>query len=158
MLDLLRSALILGIDSAVAAIAVGPLIRGGWARLAVALLFGACDAAASFAAWSFGFVPPRWFAATGAGGVALYGAYLLALGGIAGRRRRLLYVLPVLLSLDNLLSPAALPDALLFGVVSAALAGFGLVVGAGMAIPIGRRREQWAGAGVLAASVVLLLS
>jgi putative Mn2+ efflux pump MntP len=155
--DVLKSAVMLSLDSLAAAIAVGPLIGRGPVRLRLALLFGACDAAATSAAWTLGIVPPRWLPALAPGGLALYGAYLLALGEIAARRSRIVYFLPVLLCFDNLVTPAPPPDALVFGMVSAGAAYLGLIIGTAT-VPDIRRPERWAGAGVFAAGAWMLLS
>jgi hypothetical protein len=127
-------------------------------RLRLALLLGACDAAANLAARGLDIMPPRWLLPLIPAGLALYGVYLLALGEIAARRPRIVYFLPVLLGLDNLLAPAPPPDAVVFGAVSAGLAYFGLAVGAAAGAPMARRRERWVGAGALVAAAVVLVS
>ncbi len=157
-MEMLGSAVLLSVDSLVAAIAIGPLVGRGSKRLRLALLFGACDMAATLGAWGFGLAPQPWLRALTPGGLALCGIYLLASARIAAQRPGIVCLLPVLLALDNLSMPAPPAEALAFGAVSAALGYIGLAIGAAAAAPIARCRERWVGAGALAAFAVALLS
>jgi len=161
------AALLLGSDGFTVSLALGPLITRTPARRRLALAFGLCDVAATIAGFALHRRIPGGWVAGGAPALALsYGCYVLVVARSAPARlhRWPAYLLPVLLSLDNLAygsavpSPGAgvVPHALLLGASSAALAFTGLVAGGAL----GRRRpgsaERWAAAGLVAASFVLL--
>jgi hypothetical protein len=102
----LMAAMLLGIDSLVVSAALSPMFKlwsPGW-RLAFA--FGACDAGAfligsafAWGAWARDVAEPALPAA-----VLAYGVYVLAAARWSGYRAaaRPAYLLPVLMSLDNL--------------------------------------------------------
>ena len=163
----LLAALLLGSDSFIVSLALGPLITRPPARRRLALAFGTCDAVATVVGlvlhWH---IPGGWV--TGAAPVLAfaYGSYLLVIARVSPARLRRwpAYLLPALLSLDNLaygsaarsLGAGILPHALVLGASSGALALTGLVAGGAL----GRRgrcsAERVAAAGLVAASFVLL--
>jgi hypothetical protein len=128
--------LLLGVDSLIAAFALGGLAETRRSRVRIAALFGSCDAGATLAGTFIHLPAAQWSGAL----VAAYGLYLLTAFATvrAGIDQRAAYVLPALLSLDNLAygashAAALLPQAMLLGMVSAsfALAGFAVHRAAG---------------------------
>jgi|HubBroStandDraft_1064217.scaffolds.fasta_scaffold26938_3 putative Mn2+ efflux pump MntP len=108
-----------GLDSLLAGLVVGSFLRSWRARLALVLAFGAFDAAAGLAGplWPHRIPEPPAFVAY------LLCAVLLAAG--ARYNRALFYLLPLVLSLDNLFCGAP-ANALAQGAVSALMALLGL--------------------------------
>ncbi|HEY5981521.1 MAG TPA: hypothetical protein VIT41_17995 [Microlunatus sp.] len=173
--------LLLGLDSAVVGFAAAPLLRGRRGRIMLAVACGVADGVAS----ALGALIGRpW----GAAGEALP-ALLLALYGLAvlagsawlrwgGRRATegsravpglgvgTCLVLPVLLSVDNLLYPTpALGAGGVIGLAasSAALMLLGLWAGSVVArrwVPLADRgaRDLWAGAGFVVAALVVVVA
>ena len=108
----------LGIDSFLACLAVAPIVPRRRDRIALAAILGASDGYATFAA--------------SVGGLTLYlvaaGIVLGALAiAVASPGLRRVSALPVLLSIDNLVTPLSPGDAVAAGVASFALAGLGFV-------------------------------
>ena len=121
-MNALDSSLLLGLDSGVCCFAIGWMPLAWRTRAMLALAFGACDAMASAA----GVLSNHPLAAPPTLVVYLCCAALL---GLATRySRKLLYALPILLSLDNFASGTGLDNAISDGIGSAmlALAGFSL--------------------------------
>lgn len=123
-MNTLDSSLWLALDSGLCCFAIGwtPLVWSTGARLALA--FGACDAIASAAGvlCNHPLAPPPTLV-----------VYLCCAGllGLATRySRKLVYALPVLLSLDNFASGSGLGNAVSDGIGSAMLALAGLSLGA----------------------------
>jgi zinc transporter ZupT len=120
---LLFSVLGFGLDSLLAGLIVGSLLRSWRERLGLSLAFGAFDAAAAFAGtvWLHRVPEPP--------ALAVYLMCALLLAAAARYNRRLLYLLPLALSTDNFFSGAA-GSALTLGVGSALLALLGLSLAA----------------------------
>ena len=123
-MNALDSSLLLGLDSGLCCFAIGltPIAWSTSVRLALA--FGACDAIASAAGALSNHplaAPPTFI---------VYLCCVVLLGLATRYSRKLVYALPVLLSLDNFASGSGLGDALADGFSSAALALAGLVLGA----------------------------
>lgn len=161
--------LLLGVDSAVVGFAAAPLLKGrrSWIMLAVAC--GVVDALAS----ALGTLVGRPWAAAGevlpAVLLALYGLAVLVGAArlrFAGLGVRTCVVLPVLLSIDNLLYPT--PDlgagaAIGLAASSATLMLVGLWAGSLAArrwVPAAdhRARDLWAGAGFVLAALVVVVA
>jgi putative Mn2+ efflux pump MntP len=127
----------LGLDSFLACLAIGAHELSWQERVRLAVAFGACDAAATFV----GAVRPHWLLEPPA--LAIYVVFVLVLGRAARSNRTLLYILPVLLSLDNLFSGAPPSTALLLGLGSAVMAMFGLSFTAACRRLILKRQEEF---------------
>jgi hypothetical protein len=116
------------LDSLIAGLVVGPLLPSRRERVRLALAFGGCDAAATLLSSARTFpllAPPSWR------------VYLLCVFVVAcavRRNRKLVWLLPVLLSADNLFAGALDGTALELGAGSAAMALVGLSLSA-----LGRR-------------------
>jgi hypothetical protein len=155
-------AALLGIDSLLAGFALAPLLRTARGRLAAAALFGAADAAASLVA-----LQHRGLLDAAPAMPALYGVYLLVVGGLALGVRQLppLAVaagLAVALSVDNLVSSAAAHDpwvAAGLGGSSAALLLLGVGIGGRVSSGLpGGRRTAWIGAGLALVACAAVVS
>jgi putative Mn2+ efflux pump MntP len=153
---MLSSALVLSLDSLLAGVAIGAILARQRARAGLALLFGVGDALAGWTAWRLATLWPHWLSPLAPIGFALYGVYLLAAGAAAMRRPGLVWLLPMLFSLDNLLCPMSPQEALVCGAVSGALAWAGLAIGAAVGPRAGAWRERGAGAAALAAAASML--
>jgi putative Mn2+ efflux pump MntP len=146
MVQLITAALLLGLDSAVVSFALGTtgVARPRQRRLAFA--FGMCDAAASLAGFYIGSAVTGRFDGLahwiGPVLVALYALLVLATARSAGavaaiaRRSWPLYLLPVLMSLDNLAFSSSLVHAVpplacaaVLGIVSGMESVFGFRIG-----------------------------
>lgn len=119
----LFSVLGFGLDSLLASLIVGSLLRSWRERFGLALAFGVFDSAAALA----GPLWPRHMPEPPALAVYLLCAILLAAG--ARYSRVLFYLLPLALSIDNLFGEAP-ASALTLGVGSALLSLLGLSLGA----------------------------
>ena len=119
----LASSLLLGLDSALCCLAVGAIMPSVRQRLRLALAFGLCDGIASIAGSMLAspFAEPSEF--------AVYLGCAAVLGLAARCWRPLVFALPVLMSVDNLVSGGKPGDALFNGATSAALAVLGLYMG-----------------------------
>jgi hypothetical protein len=162
---ILTAAALLGLDGLVVCLALGRITR--W-RGRLALGFGLCDGASLLAgAWVGASLPPvATVVLSGAGplATAVYGTGVLVLAGRGATiHRRLVWLLPALLSLDNLMAGAlmgrahAIPFAALTALISGAFALAGLHAGA----LVGRSRFSSArvcGAALIAAAVVIALT
>jgi hypothetical protein len=121
--EILPSVVLLGSDSLLAGLAIGPILGSWRARAAYAVLFGVGDSAATL----LGAMAPH--------GVPEPPAFLLYLGAAAlvvqgaRRDRAWLYALPALFCLDNLAAGNPAADAPGLGLGSAAMAGLGLALG-----------------------------
>jgi putative Mn2+ efflux pump MntP len=116
-------ALRLAIDSFVACLAIG-LQRLSWhERLALAASFGLCDGMASSLGSLHLHAIPGMFPFT----AYIFCAYVL--GRAAAMSRPLLYLLPTILSIDNLLSADSTGTSPIIGLTSAAVALLGLSLG-----------------------------
>jgi hypothetical protein len=161
--------LLLGVDSAVVGFAAAPLLRGRRGRILLAVACGVADALAS----ALGTLLGRPWGAAGealpAVLLALYGLAVLAGAArlrFAGLGAGTCLVLPVLLSIDNLLYPT--PDlgagaAIGLAASSAALMLLGLWAGSLAVrrwVPVAHRgaRDLWAGAGFVLAALVVVVA
>jgi hypothetical protein len=113
----------LSLDSGLCCFAIGTQTLSRRERAGLVLAFGLCDMAASLAgpALASGLPEPPEF--------LLYALGAAMLGGACRYKRKLLYGLPLLLSIDNLMVGAGTPGAALnLGVASAlwAVAGLGM--------------------------------
>jgi putative Mn2+ efflux pump MntP len=164
--SLLTTGLLLGVDSFLVCFAVAALLERSAERRRLALAFGICDGLASLIGSVVGVDRLRsaldWSEWLGPAAVAGYGLYVLY---VAWRCRRLakdtdttgrlVFVLPICLSLDNLVigagsgASAASPFlvASTFGVMSGGLALLGIWVGSDLKSR-SRERAMWLG-GVL---------
>lgn len=127
------------IDSALCCLALGAAVPSHRSRVAVAMLFGVCDLAASLLALAplpLSVQPPHFIAMPPA---ALYFGFAMLVGLGARAYPRLAWAAPVLLSLDNLFAPGSIADALADGASSAALAAAALYAGAWFSLPRTRR-------------------
>jgi putative Mn2+ efflux pump MntP len=162
-------ALLLSLDSFVVCIALGTFVSGRATRRRLVLAFGGCDALATLAGAAHG--PLATIGWMGNAGPALLGVYGIAvlLAGWWGRAvagdRRVLFALPVLLSLDNLVvgagSTAGIATALwsaMAGLASGTMALAGLMLGEALTRRL--RIPAWtlAGTSLLAAAAVLVLA
>jgi hypothetical protein len=169
--------LLLGIDSLIACIAVGPIVNQRWC-IPLAALFGICDGGGFLIGSAFHWSVPDNISNIVTTAVLLaLGLYWIAIAVFASKTqvntsRWGLWVLPFVLSIDNIT----------FGIVdgvsktasvwvsageqllsSAILAGIGLAVGIGLAraIPAWRRHQAVAngiaGGALIVASGILLL-
>jgi len=143
MIDVIESAIALGLDGFVACAGLGVLLPKKSARVPLALAFGVCDALASALGSSFGV---RGASASLFGALSLLalcaavGAAGFALVATAPPRRRSgvqrWFALPLLMSLDNLVlgtpasTQALVSNALVVAATAAALAFSGLKLGA----------------------------
>jgi hypothetical protein len=117
--------LVLGADSGLFCLAMGPLALSHNDRIRLALAFGICDAAASVFGLRLQYstlprLPEFW----------LYLGCAVVLGLAARRNRSFLYGVPVLLSLDNLTTGLPIGPAIAAGICSSTLAAIGLFAGA----------------------------
>ena len=112
----------LGTDSFLACVAIGSLAISLRERIWLAAAFGAFDACATLIS-NAGVVLPEPLALT----IYLVCAFLL--GYAAKSRRSIVYLLPLLLSVDNVFSGGTPVFALLLGVSSGVMAMAGLVLG-----------------------------
>jgi hypothetical protein len=119
----LASSLLLGLDSALCCLAVGAIMPSVRQRLGLALAFGLCDGIASIAGSMLAspFAEPS--------DAAIYLCCAAVLGLAARYWRPLVFALPVLMSIDNLVSGGNPGDAFLNVATSAALALVGLHMG-----------------------------
>jgi putative Mn2+ efflux pump MntP len=172
--------LLLGIDSLIACIAVGAIIRRRWS-VPFAALFGICDGGGFLLGTAFHWsMPDRVSNITEAVVLGVLGLYWIgiaifsrqaALADQQSRSRWAVWVLPFVLSVDNItfgLVDGVSKNASVWqsageqAVSSAILAGIGLVVGMGIAyaIPTLRRRMALAngvcGVALLVACGVIL--
>jgi manganese efflux pump family protein len=169
MSSFLLTAFVLSLDSFIVAVALSPLIRSPASRWRLATLFGICDGLAvlvgsglNSSALSF-HVPERVVAFF----IIVFGVYFL----VAAQwnqfrvRPRLVYILPVLMSVDNLaygaglgqVTGAVLAQALGLGAASLALAALGLYLGSFVRFASARTCQVAAGFALLTAGLVLSL-
>lgn len=140
MVSLICAALLLSIDSVLVSFALGACHVKRLQKNRLAVAFGVCDGVASLIGLLLGASLPNKLALLGHwGGPALVGAYaviMLALaregrimaGSGSPRQGRMLYLLPLVMSLDNLAASFALVHA---GPPLACAAVIGLVSGVG---------------------------
>ena len=158
--------LLLGIDSLIAATAIGPLVTGR-SRYALAAWFGIADGAGFVIGAMMGWHAPAALSTLTAPAVmGLYGGYLLLAAVLSRRlpRRWPVWVLPVVLSLDNLSyglsgrlgAGAVLHQAIPQAVASGLLALAGLLASARWARTRPRTVGMLAGGGLLAGALLLL--
>lgn len=142
MVDAMGSGILLGFDSFVVCLGLGTLIPRKWCA-ALALAFGVCDAAASASGalagdWMPNVIGRDWSSLLGFGIVAYAAsiAMFAARPPKLGRRAQGWFVVPLIMSLDNLIAGARAPGSALFvnslcaAVASMALALAGLKLGA----------------------------
>jgi hypothetical protein len=118
----IASVLWLGTDSLAACLGIGLLTTTWLQRVRLAVAFGGCDAFASIRGPGFLHdlpAPPA---------IALYLSCAMLLGLAARWDRRVLYLIPLLLSIDNALSGTPASLAPLLGLSSAVLAMAGLAL------------------------------
>jgi len=162
----LLAVLLLGSDSFVMSLACGPLRRGRWARLRLALAFAGCDTLAVLVGAALGWRVGAWGRVpvpVVIAGIAL----CLAVASARGKRigGRFLFLFPVLLSFDNLVFGAAggplslqvVANAGRAGLASGVMALAGLALGGVASRLTSTSAERWAAFGLLAASCVLFL-
>jgi putative Mn2+ efflux pump MntP len=112
----------LGIDSFIACLAIGALPVTAWQAMRLAAAFGVCDATATLIGWLLPHAIPTfddW---------VLYLICAALIGTAARNSRRFLYLVPVVLSLDNLVAGAPVSAAPGLAVSSAAMALAGLLL------------------------------
>lgn len=166
--------LLLGVDSLIACLAIGPIVAAKW-RLPLAALFGIADGAGFLIGTSVGWHLPEAVTGTLRSGVLLlFGVYLIVVTTMTSRAaaRWPIWVVPFALTLDNLtyglvgdddtLTASPLAQAGWQVVTSAALAMVGLLVAVVLPrlVPQLQQRKTSntlaGGALVLAAGLVLL--
>jgi hypothetical protein len=156
----------LGVDSLIAAAAISPLMTGR-SRYALAIWFGIADGAGFVIGAMIGWHAPAAVSTLTAPAVmGLYGGYLLLAAVLSRRfpRRWPVWVLPVVLSLDNfgygltrrLGAGAALHQAMPQVAASGLLALAGLLTAARWAPSRPRAAGVLAGGGLLAGALLLL--
>jgi hypothetical protein len=114
---------LLGFDSLLAGLAIGPMLSSWRGWVVFVLLFGTCDGAATLLGASVPHLAPALPTA------ALYAIAVALIIQGARRSRAWLYAMPVLFSLDNLATGSAASDALAVALSSGAMAGMGLALG-----------------------------
>jgi hypothetical protein len=122
--ELVLVAFLLGFDSFLAGLAIGPILPSWSARAWIVGLFGLCDGLASL----LGTAVPHLVPELPAAALYLLGVVLVILA--AQRSRAWLYAMPVLFSLDNLAAAGPACNAPGLAVSSAAMAAAGLALGA----------------------------
>jgi hypothetical protein len=122
--ELVLAAFLLGFDSFLAGLAIGPILSSWSARAWIVGLFGLCDSLASL----LGTAAPHLVPELPAAALYLLGVVLVILA--AQRSRAWLYAMPVLFSLDNLAAAGSASDAPALAVSSSAMAAAGLALGA----------------------------
>jgi hypothetical protein len=98
------SVVLLGLDSFIACLAIGPIVASRW-RVPLAVLFGAADGAGFLAGTALGWhVPDAMASALKSGVLLLFGVYLIAVTLMTSHvaARWPIWVLPFALTLDNL--------------------------------------------------------
>lgn len=108
----------LGVDSFLACLVIGPVVARRRDRMALAAILGTADGCATFAASVGGMTLLLVAAAIALGALAI---------AVAVPDNRRLCMLPVLLSIDNLMTPLSPGDVVAAGVTSFAMAGLGFV-------------------------------
>jgi hypothetical protein len=122
--ELVFAAFLLGFDSFLAGLAIGPILSSWSARAWIVGLFGLCDGLALLLGTAGLHLVPEPPAAA----LYLLGVVLVILA--ARRSRAWLYAMPVLFSLDNLAAAGSASDAPALAVSSSAMAAAGLALGA----------------------------
>jgi putative Mn2+ efflux pump MntP len=161
--------LLLGIDSLVVSVAIAPLFTSRSTRVALALLFGVCDGAATLIGGALGFRFSGPLAGDVASAVlAAYGLYLLIVvwWGWRTLARWPVWLMPVLFSLDNLAYGIKArnagydlgQEAVLFAVSSALMSLIGFTLGAILARRTGGARSVVTGPLLIAAAAIALMS
>lgn len=169
-------AFLLGSDSFVASASLAPILRSRHARVRLVLLLALCDGLATLVGGALSWrLAPAWLGLITPLALAACGLWLRTSGAgaggappTAGIQARMTTVIPILLSLDNLLihQPATFgpsPEAVIgAAVASAALATTGLAVGE-LAARLAVRRAglsptRLSAVGLLASAAVLLLA
>jgi putative Mn2+ efflux pump MntP len=167
MSSFLLTALLLSLDSFVVAVALSPLIKSPVSRWRLASLFGVCDGLAVLVGSALGHSVPGlhinervvpFF-------VVVFGLYWLVAAQWKQFRAhpRLVFILPALMSLDNLaygagigqLTGSVFTQAIALAAASMALAALGLYIGSFIRFASARASEL--GIALLAAGFVLLL-
>ena len=154
---MLISALGLSVDSFVMCLAMGPLIRSRGSRYWLAAMFGASDALAGLVGATSGIALPGRATALLAPLIALYCLFVLLLCHVPWSGRTI-FLIPMLLGLDNAAAGLALPAVPVVGLVSGLIALIGLQVGATVALRFRIPRERLAGAAIIIASGVILFT
>jgi manganese efflux pump family protein len=170
MLSLITRAFLLSLDSFIATLAVGPLVKSRFSRVHLALWFGFWDGAATFIGAKFdwggwGHELSHWVVPLAA---LLYGisfVFAAARKGF-GSSPRFAFVLPFLMSFDNLTYGASIGPvttqvverAVVLGIASFSMAVLGLLPGSLLRFPSERARQYSTGFGLFAASVVIFVS
>jgi len=169
MSSFLLAAFLLSLDSFVVAVALSPLINSPVSRWRLASLFGVCDGLAVIVGSALSQsvsglhinerVVPFF--------VVVFGLYCLVAAQWKQFRAhpRLVWILPMLMSLDNLaygagigeLTGSVFTQALALAATSLALAAIGLYIGSFVRFASARASELAAGIALSAAGLVLLL-
>jgi putative Mn2+ efflux pump MntP len=158
---LLFNGVLLSLDSLLASLAMGPLLASWRQRWGLAALFGGCDALAVCAGAAWG--RNDWALALASPLAALYALALgvCCLAAACGNQRRAkarwVFVLPVLLSLDNLAygagagpaGGAVASQAIVLGFISFALALAGLLPWGVIRLGNARSKELIAGSALV---------
>ena len=162
---ILTAGLLLGLDSLVVSFAIGLTLGRVYCWLPLA--FAVCDGLASWAGAALGLNLQllggmSWL---GPAVVAGYGLYVLILARTATRLANnawIVVVLPVCLSLDNLVASSSFPFAVtpsvavVLGGLSGVMALAGLAVGAAVAGRAGRRAGWLGGAALLGVAALMV--
>lgn len=159
------SAGLLSIDSLVVSMALSPLLRSSRQRWLLAALFGICDAAAA----AIGVANHFRFAHEVAPVFALVCGLYCLVAAVWKKFRadlRLAFLLPVLMSLDNLaygiesgpLSGSLATRAAVLGFASFSLAGLGLYAGSRLQFSGLRASQSFAGFALFSAGLFLLFN
>jgi len=167
---LLFNGFLLSADSLVMSLALGPLVTSPASRFRLAAMFGACDGLAVLAGAALG--QGVWGSAVAEKAVPLYAlAYGICCLVAAHWNRfranpRLAFVLPVLMSFDNLaygvgagpLTAGIMERALFLGLMSSALAMLGLWFWSIVRLPNIRWQERFAGWALVIVGLAFLMA
>jgi hypothetical protein len=132
----LVSCLALGIDSGLCCVPIGAMTLSRFNRITLATAFGVCDAVASL------IMPTSAHPLPSLPDFPIYLCCAAILGLAARYSRTLLFVLPILLSLDNLVSCGGWEVTLAGGFSSTMLALLGMAAGATFRLRLAQTRTR----------------
>jgi hypothetical protein len=121
--EFLPTLFLLGFDSLLAGLAIGPLLSSRRERAVFVLLLGVCDGMATLLGTAVPHIVPS---------PPIAALYLLMVALIiqgARHNEKWFYAMPILLSLDNLVTGSAASSAMMLALSSAAMAGCGMALG-----------------------------
>jgi putative Mn2+ efflux pump MntP len=163
---ILTAGLLLGLDSLIVCFAIGLSPGNRWRRW-LPLTFALCDGLGWWLGSALGSLVWPVAEWVGPAVVAGYGLYVLAWARTTQRwvasGSRLVFIVPIGLSLDNLVASAAMPGPVGFpaivaiGVMSGVLALIGLTVGTALATRVGSRSGWLSGAALLVVAAFLTI-